>query len=491
MKNVVLIFSLLSIPYSMMGGRGDIVFAELMEQQTAADYGTEVTQQTGYPASVLGVEYDIVTYKIGYETLDYDGISITIATGVIAFPANYPCAAALATYGHGFSLKHGEVPSSGGSSIYYFIGKGLASNGYVSALPDYIHLGFDADSGFQAFMHAASEASATVDLLRATRTFCAQQNIPLNGQLFLTGYSQGGHSTMATAREIQTKHSGEFTVTGAVPGGGTYDLSGIAADSLASPTRTTAEPHALCMVARSYWNIYLDTLLAINYPYSSFDSVFKYPYDTLLREILDPLHPNGNVGLLNPIPNLMLRDDIRIDFQTNPNSVMRQLLSYNDVYDWSPQMPMRIYHSDADIQNPYDNVLFTIDRFEQNGASPEVKVVTINGLGHFEAGLFHVLFARNWIDSLRTGCEDTTGIVSSRTTDIILFPQPAKCGDPLFITGAINERVRYNVYSIEGRLYASVNGKNYIATEGLLPGIYVVEVIPENGNKYFKRFVLQ
>jgi hypothetical protein len=47
----------------------------------------------------------------------------------------------------------------------------------------------------------------------------------LNEQLFLAGYSQGGHSTMAALKMIEEQHSAEFSVTACSPMAGPYDLS--------------------------------------------------------------------------------------------------------------------------------------------------------------------------------------------------------------------------------------------------------------------------
>jgi predicted esterase len=61
--------------------------------------------------------------------------------------------------------------------------------------------------------------------MRAARAFCANNNIALSGQVFLSGYSQGGNATMGTAKLIQEEYANEFNVTAACAGGGSFDLS--------------------------------------------------------------------------------------------------------------------------------------------------------------------------------------------------------------------------------------------------------------------------
>ena len=47
-------------------------------------------------------------------------------------------------------------------------------------------------------------------------------NVALNGQLFLMGYSHGGHVTMALHRELEQYHANEITITASAPMAGAY-----------------------------------------------------------------------------------------------------------------------------------------------------------------------------------------------------------------------------------------------------------------------------
>jgi hypothetical protein len=48
-------------------------------------------------------------------------------------------------------------------------------------------------------------------------------------------------------------------------------------------------------------------------------------------------------------------------------------------------MPLVIFHSDADIENTYENALFTLNRFQQSAAH-EVSLFIVNGLSDPAAG---------------------------------------------------------------------------------------------------------
>ncbi|MBK8042036.1 MAG: hypothetical protein IPK21_04855 [Haliscomenobacter sp.] len=125
-------------------------------------------------------------------------------------------------YQHGTAGSREAVPSR--LSFEATIGLVGGALGYVSVLPDYLGLG-DSD-GFHPYLHAKTEASAAVDMLRAARQFAASATIALNGQVFVSGYSQGGHAAMALHRELETNLSAEFKVTASAPMSGPYSISG-------------------------------------------------------------------------------------------------------------------------------------------------------------------------------------------------------------------------------------------------------------------------
>jgi hypothetical protein len=473
--------------------RGEIVSYTLVQTLTADSFGVEVEQYTGFPGSVLGLEYDFKVYKVQYYTEDYRPDSLTVATGLVTLPTGYPCPSGIMTFGHGFCLKDGEVPSNPGS-IYGMITKGIASNGFVGIAPDYIHLGVDASPGFQAFMNAKTEATATVDLIRAAKTIAQNEGVDLTDQLFLSGYSQGGHSSFATAREIQLYHAGELTVTAVAPGGGTFDLAGVAADSLASNTRVTPEPHALCMIVRTYAEVYRDSLFNLNLPNDpavAFDSVFKHPYDSLLALILDRNTNEYPSGRLDSIPVRMLTDTFRAQFQNDPNFYFRKLLAYNSLYDWTPQMPVNFYHSTADIENPVSNVQFVMQVFEDNNA-PDVQLTVISTeLSHGAAGLPYVILSLNYMRSKRVDClTGTENLAVGKEIEWNIYPNPTQ--DFINVTfGAGLNGATVNVYTPKGEVVSSIS-LNANTTEArldiakLAAGTYVVEVVTESSRLYRK-----
>ena len=191
---------------------------------------------------------------------------------------NTACGAPLISYQHGTISNNSNVPSNMGGE--FIIGLIAAAHGYVVSMPDY--LGMGDGPGFHPYSHAATEASAVLDLIRAGKTFCNNSGTPLNDQLFLMGYSQGGHATMAAIREIELYYPTEFNVVATVPMAGPYDLSGVQRELLESDS-VYSQPGYLPYI-----------MLGYNEVYGLFDSiqqVLKPPYDSLVEVLFD-----GNYG---------------------------------------------------------------------------------------------------------------------------------------------------------------------------------------------------
>jgi len=143
-------------------------------------------------------DFGVDVFRIQYETLDARNRP-TLASGIIAIPQGAAGARPLASIQRPTILQFDEAPTE--STTQQLQATALASLGYVVALPDL--LGFGDSPGLHPYVHTKASATAVVDMLRATKTWAASNGQPLNDQLFLAGYSQGGHATMAAHRMLE------------------------------------------------------------------------------------------------------------------------------------------------------------------------------------------------------------------------------------------------------------------------------------------------
>ena len=135
------------------------------------------------------VKYPVRVYRLTYLTTTPEGQQTT-ASGAVLVPVTTTALPVL-SYQHGTLLPTSEnqAPSyyATNSDVWSVVSV-LASTGYVVSAPDY--LGYGASKALpHPYEHAASLASTSADMLRATREFCQQQSFAVNQKNFLLGYS--------------------------------------------------------------------------------------------------------------------------------------------------------------------------------------------------------------------------------------------------------------------------------------------------------------
>ncbi len=336
------------------------VKAQILEYTKIDSLDLEGMQQVltdfGVPDGFIDVRFPIDFYRVRYMSRHPQNDEPIEASGAIAIPRGVTCAMPLASYQHGTVAAKNNVPSF--NNFESNIGKIFAGSGYVVCMPDYIGLG--SSPGLHPYVHARSEADAALDLLRAARVLQDSLNFNLNNQLFIFGYSQGGHATMALHKEIEEHYPFEFQVTLSAPMSGPYDLSGVQAEVIiqneAYPT-----PGYLPYVVFGYQSVYGNF-------YDEVSDIFIPPYDTSLLPLFDGTVSMGEINDAVPtIPNSILVPSQLEDFISNPNNPLRTTLALNDVYDWTPQAPVRIMYCNGDDQVGYQNSVKTYDQFILNG----------------------------------------------------------------------------------------------------------------------------
>ena len=366
--------------------RGQLLSSNLLQTYSTSalnmlfgEYGIPITAQ-----------YAVKHFKIVYETVDPLG-GRTRASGGLFLPQIVGQTLPLLSYQHGTTTLTNEVASiaNSGESI---VGLVFASVGYASGLPDYLGMG---DSpGFHPYVHARSEATAGVDMLRATRRYCASNGIALNGQVFLAGYSQGGHATMALHRELERYHTNEFTMTASAPMAGPYDMSGVELNDLLSP-RCPPNPYYYAYVLTAYQRVYSVA--------PSWSGLLAAPYDTTVPPLF-----NGNVdgSVINThLPPCNMSDLLcsaqLSAIQNDPNCALRQALRDNDVDQWKPVAPMRMYHCSADADVPYANSQAAYSNFLARGAAQVQLIDPQPSADHEECFFPSLSAAKTWFDSLK------------------------------------------------------------------------------------------
>ena len=418
-------------------------------------------------ATGLSLDYDVKMYKLTYNTVDTDSLP-TIATGAFFIPTNTTCTDfPFAVYNHGTTLRKNDVPSNNNPEA--IIGKVFSAGGYFVCMPDYIGMG---DSpGFHPYVHAKSEATASVDMVRAAREYLSTTNFIDNNELFLTGYSQGGHACMATTKFINDENlQSEFNIVASAPCSGPYDLSGIMADTIIAPS-PYSNPGYIVYLLASYQ-------LAYGNIFNSWSDVLYPPYDTIVPPFFSGNNTTLDMGLLNSlIPNqmsLLIRDTCLNNFindSINKNHPWWRALIDNDNYDWLPLKPLRMYYCTADEQVAYTNALNAENSMINNGAL-YVQAINMGNNDHGGCILPALSSAFNWFQNLKTPCNVSSSI-NRNLISYEVYPNP--------FTNELNvqfaEKVNLSVYTMDGKLLINKDDVQNIelVTSNWSKGIYIIK----------------
>lgn len=312
--------------------------------------------------AAINPAYGLDLYKVQYNTPDARGNKMTIASGLVVIPTGTTEPMAIASYQHGTIIKKDRVPSSlGGEYVINIIFSGLF--GIVTVAPDYLGLG---DSpGLHPYVHADSEASAGIDMLRATTNFSKELQIDVTDEVLLFGYSQGGHATTAIHRELEANHKDEFTVLGAAPMAGPYDMSGYQSEIFTSGEPYT-EPFYLPYVLLSY-----------NMVYQIYDDPSDFlaaPYDELLPPMFDGTN-SGNVinDVMPTLAKSIIKPEVLTAFQSNYDHPFKIALKKNNMYFWTPEAPVFLCHCEGDEQVKFENSLIAYNAFRSR-QSPDIRL---------------------------------------------------------------------------------------------------------------------
>jgi pimeloyl-ACP methyl ester carboxylesterase len=368
MKQLLLVFIFTSCSFFTQIN-AQIIDFELLRQESLDDVQL-ILNEFGVPPSLINTRFPVDMYRVRYFTTHPANQELVEASGALIIPRNTNCPTPLVSYQHGTVARKTDVPSFNSSEAD--IGKVFASCGYVVCLPDYIGLG--TSPGLHPYVHAKSQADAALDLMRAARILSDSLSYSLNDQLFLFGYSQGGHATMALHKEIEENFAEEFTVTASAPMSGPYDLSDVQAQVLVADS-AYATPGYLPYVVLAYQSVYGNF-------YDDVSEIFISPYDETIPPLFDGTYSMGFINSQVPsIPNQILVPEQLDDFINNPENPLRLALQDNDVYDWLPQAPMRIMYCQGDDQVIYLNSVKAYNTFVSNGAT-EIEQFNFGNFDH-------------------------------------------------------------------------------------------------------------
>ncbi len=370
--------------------RGRLVETRLLRTVTTFEMNMLLI---AYQITGITPRYNVRIYRILYETFDPRGLS-TLASGALVVPVGAPGSLPLVSYQHGTQFEQTDAPSNPDASDQLF-GVIMATDGYAVTLADYLGLGTNSPA-LHPYLHARSEATAAVDMLRAGRAYMTNTlALHLNGKLFLAGYSQGGHATLALQRELEDRHAVEFPLTASAPMAGPHDLSGTMAEKIIG-LEAYGDPAYVPYLLFGYNAVYR--------MFAAPAEVLMEPYATQLPPLFDGRHASSEINAVMPaVPGLIFKPAYMDAFATDSNHIFRAALRCNDTYRWKPRAPIRLYHCPADTIVPFANSQVACSNLLANGATSVQVLDPTPGTDHDhgDGALPCFTAAKAWFDSLR------------------------------------------------------------------------------------------
>jgi len=338
---------------------------------------TKTTMTTGRGLTVaagLGgpLQCDVSLYSIVYDTIGVHGEPAKASAAFYVPRTGCKGPFPMVGYSHGTlsikrqSMTHALSTNPPGTlldpeSIY--VAAIYAAHGYAVAATDYLGIGLSTYP-YHPYVHAESEASAVEDAIRAARNAAKQLHVRLSGAVFLNGYSQGGHSTLATQRAIEHDFPTEFDLHGVAPASGPYALNEWLGNAAAgNPGSPYLMAYTLPAYEKIYGNIYSDASTVFQQPYAAtIDSLMPVRTVEQARDLAGQSLPLDVERLLQPA--------FRKDFLTNPaNAAARDVYDNALLHGWNARAPLYFCGGSRDPVVPYTNAREAYAYFKRHGRS--------------------------------------------------------------------------------------------------------------------------
>ncbi|MFI7286838.1 lipase [Streptomyces anulatus] len=345
--------------------RGALLHSErLYTLKTREAVATELTK-AGFDASQA--RYGVDAYRLTYRTIDPQGRPTT-ASGLLVLPRGREGRLRAVSFAHGTGSHRGDAPSTQRGTFLTGPPVTYASAGFAAVAPDY--LGMGTGPGPHPWMHVPSEATASLDLLRAARAFH-----PLDRKVLVTGFSQGASAALGLGRSLQAGEDRHFRLGALAPISGAYDFGGAELPALLAGE---LDPKSSVIYA-AY------TLVAFNRVHRVYDSPADVFQDPGVEALFDGEHTGRQLFEGTPGSLDDLLTPYGLDLLARPRGGLADALRETDSVcrDWTPRVPVRLYVAGGDEQATTANTTHCAESLRSNGV--EAQVVDLGAVEYAES----------------------------------------------------------------------------------------------------------
>ena len=335
----------------------------------------------------LPIRHGVSLFRVEYGTTGTDGRPIP-ASGLLAVPKT-DAMRGIISYQHATRADRAEVPSAPSRTEGVLASLAFGGAGYVVCAPDYVGLG--RSPGWHPYLHAATEAAAVVDLLRAVREALGDQGRSVRGDLFLVGFSQGGHASLAALRSLEADPVDGLVPRAAASIAGLHALSRISFPAVLESGSTRSSAYVAYVI--------------VAYARASgrpIDSVVASPWAERLEFLFDGSRSLADVAEALPAnPRELVLPEVLADVVGERTSWFARALEENSVDDWAPKTPVRFYYGTEDVDAPPADAITTAARMSDLGADAAANAV--GARDHNATAFAAVPLVRGWFEQIQSG----------------------------------------------------------------------------------------
>ncbi|MDQ7822270.1 MAG: hypothetical protein RDV48_05700 [Candidatus Eremiobacteraeota bacterium] len=351
----------------------------------------ELAEFSTFPIKYPPARNAVSLYRVTYNTVipEKDNRPVTV-TGLAALPKVQEKKLPMVSYQHGTVFSRTEVPSSPEESMEtrLMIAR-FAGQGYMVIAADYIGKGKSNEP--DSYMVKESTMQACLDMLMASKILCADLKIE-QGDLFLSGWSQGAWSTMMFRNRLESLGIPvKAAATAATP-----------CDLYAAMTRwinnrseydATWIVGTVALLINSYEDYY--GLQGLS------QAAIKPKYWQTAKDFYHNKIGWAQAGkVFPPTAKEFLNDDFAAESSLASNRFFARLQE-NQAYRWRYATPTRYYYGKIDeCIAPYIATL-PVEYESAIGGAPAKAVYAGDNATHRGAFMFGVLDQKEWFDSLR------------------------------------------------------------------------------------------
>jgi hypothetical protein len=337
------------------------------------------------------ITYSTVHQIVGTYQSEYKGQSITLS-GNMYVPKSKRCKGLIMACHYTYAALS-ESPSQGPT-----LSALLATKGYAVIDADYVGFGVTYQM-VHPYLDKAATGRAVADFGRLARPFLEANGYTFEtNDIYIFGYSQGGHAAVATQEFIESHadYLKDLPITRVLCGGGPYDP--MVTYDVAKKTDVIGFPAVVPMFLQGtiYANDLNDKSLSMPITEADFLSEAMLKDDRYKVWLNSKAYTMDQVNLLmkgigcGKFSTILRPEALEEDYPQN--KILFQKLKENATTNFCPVSPMFIFHSKGDDVVTFENAEILQKRFRELGADESKIEYDFADYGTHRSGLlkFHM-----------------------------------------------------------------------------------------------------